>query len=297
MADRLEMVVKGNRRPALAASVTNVNSPSTGFLVEEHRNACVELPDHWIPFYLVALQASGECARSYFENGKQSNYPLPSGNFTLTAPRELRRFRMESTGSQIMVSIQPAVLEELTAGSFRNPFELIKTWHGPDPVLETLVHRLQREVTAACPHGPLFGESLCTKVAEELVQRYAIGRVRLDQFKGGLSGAQLRRVQEYIDACLGLNLTANAIAGVAGLSKYHFGKAFKQSTGMTLHGYVLARRIRRSQELLTKSKLPLAAIAETVGFSNQSHFTTVFSTRTGISPRQCRESVHKRLVL
>jgi AraC family transcriptional regulator len=60
----------------------------------------------------------------------------------------------------------------------------------------------------------------------------------------------LRRAVEYIDECLNLNLNGKSIATIAGLSKYHFGKAFKQSTGMTLHSYVLNRRISRSRELL-----------------------------------------------
>jgi AraC family transcriptional regulator len=102
-------------------------------------------------------------------------------------------------------------------------------------------------------------------------------------------------VLEYIDAYLSLNLNGNAIAGIAGLSKYHFGKAFRQRTGMTLHGYVLARRIGRAQELLVKSGLPLAAVAEAAGFSNQSHFTSVFSTRMGIPPGSYRQMMRRRV--
>jgi AraC family transcriptional regulator len=178
----------------------------------------------------------------------------------------------------------------MVAGSpARNPFDLTRAWYGPDPVLKDLVLKLQAEVTAGYPTGPLFGESICTKLAEELIQRYSFGRPRLDRYKGVLSGAQLRRTLEYIEAFLDLELTGKSIAGVAGLSKYHFGKAFRQSTGMTLHSYVLACRMRRSQELLAKSDLPLAAIAKAAGFSNQSHFTSVFSSRIGISPGSYRQ--------
>jgi AraC family transcriptional regulator len=113
---------------------------------------------------------------------------------------------------------------------------------------------------------------------------------KLNQYTGGLSGAQLRRTMKYIDEFLDLDLTGENIAAVAGLSKYHFGKAFRHSTGMTVHSYVLARRMRRSQVLLAKSDLPLAAIAQAAGFSSQSHFTSVFSTRVGIPPGSYRNS-------
>ena len=156
-------------------------------------------------------------------------------------------------------------------------------------MLRDAVQKLEAEVAAGYPAGPLFAESLCTKLAEQLIQRYSIGHPRLNQYKGGLSGTQLRQGLEYIDESLNEDLTGNSIAGVAGLSKYHFGKAFRHSTGFTLHGYVLSRRIRRGQALLAKSDLPLATIAEAAGFSSQSHFTSVFSTRMGIPPGSYRQ--------
>ena len=84
---------------------------------------------------------------------------------------------------------------------------------------------------------------------------------------------------EYIEESLGLDLHGNQIAGAAGLAKYHFGKAFRQSTGMTLHAYVPARRMRRAQELLVKSDS--SPSPKRRDFSNQSHFTSAFSTRLG----------------
>jgi transcriptional regulator GlxA family with amidase domain len=109
-------------------------------------------------------------------------------------------------------------------------------------------------------------------------------------YRGGLSGNQLSRTLQFIDANTALKLTTATLATAVGLSKYHFGKAFKQSTGMTLHSYVLERRMRRSRELLADSDLPLAAVAHATGFANQSHFTALFSTRIGISPGAYRRS-------
>jgi AraC-like DNA-binding protein len=293
MVERLEMVVSGQRQvamPTVPEFLTGV-SPSNGFLFEEHRLSTFELPDHWIPFYMVGVQfTQGNLTRFFVENGKSYKDPIENGVCFVVGPRELRRFRIEGTGSAVLVSIEPGALEEMIVGSPpRSPLELLRHWGGHDPILRDLVLRLRAEVTAGCPSGPLLGESICTKLSEELIQRYSIGRARREQYKGGLSGAQLRRALDYIDACLNLNLSGNNIATMAGLSKYHFGKAFKQSTGMTLHSYVLNRRIRCSRELLVKSDLPLAAIAAAAGFSNQSHLTTLFSTRIGMSPHAYRK--------
>jgi AraC-like DNA-binding protein len=59
---------------------------------------------------------------------------------------------------------------------------------------------------------------------------------------------------------------------------------------MTLHGYVLARHMSRAQELLAKADLALAAAAQAAGFSSQSHFTAIFSTRVGLSPGSYRRT-------
>jgi AraC family transcriptional regulator len=97
-------------------------------------------------------------------------------------------------------------------------------------------------------------------------------------------------VREYINEHLGRDLDSLSIAAVAGLSKYHFGKAFKESTGVTLYSYVLSQKMFRAQNLLARTNLPLVEIADAVGMSNQSHLTALFSRRLGVTPRAYRKA-------
>jgi len=60
----------------------------------------------------------------------------------------------------------------------------------------------------------------------------------------------LNRVLEYVDQHLEDNVSLTALAEVAGLSMYHFAKAFKQSTGAPPYQYVLERKIERAKQLL-----------------------------------------------
>jgi AraC family transcriptional regulator len=299
MQDRLEMVVGGRRQaavpvvPVLAGRV----SAGSGFFMESQRVGSFELPDHWIPYYMVGVQfANRRTTRYLLDGGKIREDPIHDGSCVVVVPQEIRRFRIEGDAGFDMVSIEPTVFQEIAGFPQRSPLELVKNWSGYDPVLKDLLLRLRAEAAAGFPAGALPAESICIKITEELVIRFSIGKARLPRYKGGLSGVQLRRALEFIDAYLDSNLDAASIAGVAGLSKYHFGKAFRQSTGMSLHNYVLARRMKRSQELLAKSDLPLAVIAQAAGFSNQSHFTTVFSTRTGISPTAFRNEKRRTSV-
>jgi AraC family transcriptional regulator len=295
------MVVDGRRQTALPTTPDFISrpSPTDGFFMQVNRLYSFEMPDHWIPFYAVGLQfVEGTGKRFYVQDGRHVALPFENGDSLVISPQELRHYRLEVGECKLlMLGIEPVVFQEMVAGYFsRNPLELTRTYSGEDPRLAELVLKLQAEVMADYPAGPLYAESICMRLAEELIDRYSIGRPRLDRYKGGLPGVQLRRVLEFVDANLDQDLTGNAIAGVAGLSKYHLGKAFRQATGVSLHGYVLARRMRLAEKLLVKSDLPLAGVAEAAGFSNQSHFTSVFSRRIGITPSAYRQMKGRRII-
>jgi AraC family transcriptional regulator len=81
------------------------------------------------------------------------------------------------------------------------------------------------------------------------------------------------------------------MASVATLSPYHFVRQFKAATGLTPYQYVIHRRVERAQHLLrTHSKLSLAEVSVRTGFSDQSHFTSLFKRIIGVTPRQFRLS-------
>jgi AraC family transcriptional regulator len=98
-------------------------------------------------------------------------------------------------------------------------------------------------------------------------------------------------VLEYIEANLGHDLGVNEISQVALISPYYFGKLFKRSTGQTLHRYVLEQRVKKAKKLLATSNVSLVEIASIVGLPNQSHFTTVFRKKTGVTFGYYRSAV------
>lgn len=105
---------------------------------------------------------------------------------------------------------------------------------------------------------------------------------------GGLPPASIRRVRDYIDSHLTENMTIETLATTIGLSVYHFARAFKQSTGMPPHEYILRRRVERADQMLHRSELPLSEIAAAVGFSDQSHLARHFRRHTGMTPGAAR---------
>ena len=107
---------------------------------------------------------------------------------------------------------------------------------------------------------------------------------------GGLAPGALRRVREHIEQHLSQRIELAALARLAGLSECHFSRAFKQSTGLPPHRYLITRRITVAAGLVSDTDRALSEIALNVGFSDQSHFTRLFSTLIGETPRAFRRS-------
>ena len=84
------------------------------------------------------------------------------------------------------------------------------------------------------------------------------------------------------------DLRLDDLAGVAGISTFHFAREFKKMTGASPHQYLMKLRIQRAQSLLKESNLPLIEVGLQSGFSHQSHFTRLFRRFTGTTPQSYR---------
>jgi transcriptional regulator GlxA family with amidase domain len=120
-----------------------------------------------------------------------------------------------------------------------------------------------------------------------------LGRVQaaVQYVRSGLPPRARGRVLEYIVTHLNENITNKELADVAGLSVCHFARMFKQTVGVSPHCYVLQCRVKRTQELLADTDMPLSEIAIAVGFSDQSHYTRWFREIVGITPGNYRWSM------
>jgi transcriptional regulator GlxA family with amidase domain len=124
--------------------------------------------------------------------------------------------------------------------------------------------------------------------ADALAQDDAISDGGSRKSPQGLHRAKLKRAIDYIHAHLSEDLKTLDIAGSLGMSQYHFSRLFKQSTGMTVHGYVIEQRVNKAMQLLRETDLSILAIADRCCFANPSHLARCFRKSTGLSPSQYR---------
>jgi AraC-like DNA-binding protein len=95
----------------------------------------------------------------------------------------------------------------------------------------------------------------------------------------------LSRARDFLFEQFAHAITLDEIAGIAGLSRYHFLKAFTAQFGLTPHAYQIHLRIERSLPLLRQGMSP-TQVAESMGFNDQSHYIHHFKRIMGITPGQ-----------
>jgi AraC family transcriptional regulator len=133
-------------------------------------------------------------------------------------------------------------------------------------VLDTLLHCLTVQLLSEC--STLSGD---TSLAPHAI-----------------SPRRLRRVTDFIDSHLAEDIALEDLASVAGSSRFHFSRAFREATGFPPYRFLIHRRIDAAKALLLQDTLTIAQIAERCGFNSQSQFSVMFRQVFGSSPGRFR---------
>jgi AraC family transcriptional regulator len=138
----------------------------------------------------------------------------------------------------------------------------------------------------------LFIDHMMLAFAAHVAKTYGGLQRIVDPHRGGLAPWQAKRACERLEANLDGKLSLEQIAAEFDLSVSHFSRAFRNSTGLPPHQWLLRQRVEAAKRLMTVRDLPLSEIAISAGFAHQSHFTRVFSAAVGISPGAWRREAH-----
>ena len=154
-----------------------------------------------------------------------------------------------------------------------------------DPLLLAVLERLWDEAAEGNPLDALYAEAgMLVVTAILLKQSGGAADPRAAYRKGGLPPRQLQRALDYMQAQLDRDVTLAELAGLVDLSPHHFCRAFKISTGLPPHAWLLHRRVERAQTLLLDPALSLTEIALATSYASQSAMGSAFRRVTGTSP-------------
>ncbi len=117
---------------------------------------------------------------------------------------------------------------------------------------------------------------------------------------GPQCSALMRRALNQVEAGVGEGVTVEQLADRVGISRRELLRLCRRELNDTPSNLLAERRLERARSLILNTRLPISRVAESVGFSSQSHLTSRYRARFGITPAQQRreyESASRRLPL
>lgn len=96
----------------------------------------------------------------------------------------------------------------------------------------------------------------------------------------------LRRARDHADRHYAEPLDLDALAAVAGLSKFHFQRLFTLTYGVSPAAHLSRRRVERAQDLLRVTNLTVTEVCHAVGFSSHGSFSRRFRDLVGETPSE-----------
>ena len=129
---------------------------------------------------------------------------------------------------------------------------------------------------------PLFGDD---------GQITAIAGISRDLQSPGVEAGHLAEVAsalEHIRSNYGSEIRAEELAKICGLSIYQLNRRLRAIFGITVSQLITKSRIDIASEMLRGEPLPIAEIAYSCGYFDQSAFSRVFRRTVGLTPRQYR---------
>ncbi|MFH1138325.1 MAG: AraC family transcriptional regulator [Pseudomonadota bacterium] len=211
-----------------------------------------------------------------------------AGEINLVVPGEVHdgRAAAKSGWRYRMFYLEPGILTraagEITDKDSGPPF--FRKGVIVDPQEARRLHSLHASLEKGTP-SLLEIESELLLTLTGLISRHSENRPRPRPV--GLERGPVDKARAIIEDRYSENISLSDLAREAGLSRFHFLRAFKDRLGLPPHAYQTIIRVGRARELIRRGQ-SIADAAALSGFADQSHLNRHFKRTHGITPGQYR---------
>lgn len=161
-----------------------------------------------------------------------------------------------------------------------------------DAVAYQLLHSLQAALAEGCESEPQSIFEHCQALCAHLLGQPVADSPRAAEppRRIALSAWQERLAKQIMVEHMANGMPIAAVAAQCALSRSHFSRAFKKTTGLSPRDWLQKARLQRARHLLAASTVSIAEVSLECGFADQSHFTRVFTRATGATPFNWRRT-------
>lgn len=240
---------------------------------------------HYHEFYKLLIVLSG--TGGYWLDGER--YQLKSGDIVLIDRRLVHRPEFESEYERVIIYISPELIENASVADcdlhkcFSEPGRRILRLHSREQErFLGIVRSLEAELASDEAGKDILSGGLLLRL---LVEIYRAGQRGADTSVQPMSPRDERIVGmlKYIDEHLNEELSVEGLAERFFMSKYHMMRLFRENTGVTIHAYIVDRRLLSAKDMISAGKGATEACYNS-GFSSYSTFCRAYNKRFGSSP-------------
>ena len=112
------------------------------------------------------------------------------------------------------------------------------------------------------------------------------GKVKTITFKSSdeqLMERIVKTVNQYLENS---EFNVQFLANEVGLSRVQLHRKVKSLTGISTGEFIRNIRLQQAEKLLLEKKMNISQVAYSLGFTKQTHFTTLFKKMYGLSPTE-----------
>lgn len=206
-----------------------------------------------------------------------------------------QHWRWHSDFDALNLFISPTLIEEVSKDVIKGDGDsicLMECNGIAAPLISAIGLELLRELETGCINGKTYVDTLTQALAAHLIVHHSTAKCANTSTLAQPDNARVRCAVDFIEAHLGGQLSLPIIASACKLSVSHFCAVFKHTVGMSVHQFVIHRRVERAKIMLKSSRKPLVDIARELGFSSQAHFTTIFRRMCGVTPDKYKNTAN-----
>lgn len=188
----------------------------------------------------------------------------------------------------VQLYLPDAILKRIADEAQVGPADLLERTAHPDPITSRLILSAADTLQGNGALDALFRHQLTDLLATRLLAAHTGSPTTFEPTMGGLSPKILLRAIERLRSDSDADVSLDALASDAGLSRFHFCRAFKESTGLSPHAWLRQHRLEQAMKMLRDGDDPVVSIAAALGYASQTAFAAAFRKLTGETPSDWR---------